>query len=453
MSRLFGTDGIRGQANRYPMDAETAVRVGRAVAVCFRGASNTAPVVVGRDTRKSGPMLESALVAGICSAGVDVFCAGVIPTPAVAVLTAQEGARAGIVISASHNPYEDNGIKIFDNSGYKLSDDRERELEQRILDDDWQRRQASSTSQTGIPVPLPDARRRYLEHLKRAFPRSEEPFSGISVVIDCANGATSEVAPLLFSELGMQCHVLSSTPDGTNINRGCGSEHPESVAAWISENGATAGLAFDGDGDRLVAVDETGGILSGDMILAVCADHFLRQQQSRGTAPVLVSTIMSNIGLTRALEKMGIRHERCAVGDREVVETMRRTGASIGGEDSGHLVFLENHTTGDGLLSALKLLEVVSRSGKPLSRLKRAMTAYPQILLAVPVREKPDLYSLVEVRNAIEAAESELGDRGRVVVRYSGTQPVCRVMVEGPTEEETRGHARRIASAVEKALG
>jgi phosphoglucosamine mutase len=448
MGILFGTDGIRGVANTYPMTAEMALRVGRALAVLFAPLDG-APFVIGRDTRVSGDMLAHALAAGICSMGSNVAMAGVLPTPGVAHLTRAAKGAAGIVISASHNPFQDNGIKIFTGDGYKLSDVPEAEIEALVLKADLAAR-AESIQATGRVRPVPDAGQRYVNFLIATAP-SGDFLSGRRIVLDCANGATSEVAPRLFSALGAAVITLFNEPDGRNINAGCGSQHPGALARQVVAEAADIGLAFDGDGDRLIAVDEKGEPLTGDQVLAVCAKGLQAAGRLKGGA--VVSTVMSNMGLEKALAEMGIAHHSAAVGDRQVLEKMRACGAVVGGEDSGHMIFLEDHTTGDGLLAALKLLEVVQTEGKPLSHLRRVMTVFPQLTLNVAVADKPPIETEPAISQAIRTAEAILNGRGRVLVRYSGTQALCRVMVEAPTREETERLCRQIADVVRGRLG
>ncbi len=446
MGKLFGTDGIRGKANEYPMTTETALRVGRAVAMRFGTSGGLTKIIVGRDTRLSGDMFEAAIVAGICSAGADAGLAGVIPTPAVAFLTSTLKADAGIVISASHNPFYDNGIKIFGADGFKLSDETEAHIEELVLDDAVDQR----ARPTGIVYRLDDALDANRTFLKNTWPQ-DRSIEGLKLVLDCANGATYRVAPALFSELGAGVSALGVSPDGRNINDHCGSEHTAGLIQEVVARGADVGLAFDGDGDRLIAVDETGEILSGDQILAICANAMHRN----GTLEnhVVVSTVMSNMGLGAALKDMQITHETAGVGDRYVVQKMIACGAVLGGEDSGHMIFLKDHTTGDGILTALKLLEAMQTEHKPLSVLRRIMTAYPQVLMNVEVHSKPEIESLTDLEAAIKKVESELAGQGRVLVRYSGTQPLCRVMVEGPDEEITRQYCMQLSDIISKNIG
>jgi len=448
MGKLFGTDGIRGRANEYPMTAEMALRVGRATARLFKRKGHNTRIVVGKDTRLSGDMIESALVSGICSMGADVLRVGVLPTPGIAFLTGSMRADAGIVVSASHNPYRDNGIKIFSGGGFKLPDETEEEIEKRILSDDPENL-ATLPADVGKISYIKDARGRYIVFLKSTFPKALT-LEGLRVVLDCSNGATSRVAPEAFSELGATVVTLFAEPNGVNINDGCGSQHTAHLAARVIREKAHAGFAFDGDGDRCIAVDEKGNIVTGDTMMAICA----RRMKEEGVLwnNRVVSTVMSNLGFHRAMKEMGIDVEIADVGDRYVLERMRATGAILGGEDSGHLIFLNHQTTGDGIVTALQLAAVIVREKSVLSRLAAVMTVYPQRLVNVEVREKSELETVPAVMTAIREAERKLGERGRVLVRYSGTQNLCRVMVEAPTEEETIRHCRKISQAVRKAL-
>ena len=448
MPRLFGTDGIRGVANQHPMTPEMAVKIGRAVAACFADTDHAA-VVIGRDTRQSGVMIESAIISGVCSQKSNVIPLGILPTPGVAKLTDALGGCAGVVVSASHNPHTDNGIKIFDGSGYKLSVDLERKLEN-LIQDDGQLTGLSGSTDTGTIRPAMNGTQRYMAFLKDTLP-DDLRFADLKVVLDCANGATFLMAPMLFGELGAATQSLFASPDGRNINDGCGSEYPEALAEAVKSSGADVGLAFDGDGDRLVAVDETGAVLTGDQVLAICARYM--KQQGGLTNNTVVSTVMSNMGLSVALQEMDIAHVVTDVGDRYVTEAMRSRGAMLGGEDSGHTVFLAHQTTGDGMLTGLKLLEVMAAEEKPLSELKKVMTVFPQVLINVDVVSKPELESVAEIQAAIADAEKSLQGKGRVLVRYSGTQPQCRVMVEGPTEQQTRQCCEQLAQVIREQIG
>ena len=447
MSQLFGTDGIRGVANAYPMTPEMALKIGKAVALIFKDKRST--VVIGKDTRISGDMLEYGVASGICSMGSDVFLAGILPTPGIAFLTASIGANAGIVISASHNPFYDNGIKIFKDNGYKISDDNESEIERLVLNENME--MLSKTIQnTGRIYTITDSEKKYSEFLKKSIPKQLN-FKEIKIVMDCSNGATYRVAPELFTELGADVELLSANPNGKNINDKCGSQHTEALIKAVKEQSADIGLAFDGDGDRLVAVDEKGDVVTGDRIITVCAKYLKQKERLKGNQ--VVTTVMSNLGLRLALKSMDIKHAFSKVGDRHVVEKMMSLGAVLGGEDSGHVIFLDHHTTGDGILTALKLIEVMKTESKPMSELSRAMTVFPQVLINVEVRHKPDLDAIPDIKDAIISMERRLGDEGRVLVRYSGTEPLCRVMVEGPNIDETNKYCQELADIIRKNIG
>jgi phosphoglucosamine mutase len=450
MGEFFGTDGIRGRANQHPLTPEMAVRIGRAIGIIFGDANGGPAIIIGRDTRRSGKMLEAAVAAGICSAGTNVLMARIIPTPGVAFLTRNQHAAAGVVISASHNPYEDNGIKLFNQDGVKLSDREETQIETLIREDASETLKDALGNQVGSIQTMKGSRKKYLAFLLRSIPRDFN-LNGMKIVMDCSNGAASAIAPSLFDTLGADLTVLSNQPNGTNINRECGSEHPVSLRRKVLEIGADLGLAFDGDGDRLIAVDESGTIITGDQLLAISA----RLLHSRGQLwnNVLVSTVMSNIGLKEALQSVGIRHLSSDVGDRHVMEKMTDCEAALGGEDSGHIIYRACHTTGDGLLSALKLVEAMKEEDRSLSAMARFMTVYPQTLINVPVNEKPAIATIAAVKGAIRKEEQTLGDKGRVLVRYSGTQQICRVMVEGPTQDAAENSAQNIAIAVADAIG
>jgi len=430
------------------MTAEMAMNIGRATAHIFKRKGHHPRIIIGKDTRISGYMIEYALVSGITSMGVDALLVGPLPTPGIAFLTTSMRADAGIVISASHNPFQDNGIKIFSGEGLKLTDDQENQIEELIFEN----RMISlrqNPSELGKAYRIDDARGRYIVFLKYTFPR-EYSLEGMKIVIDCANGATYRIAPETFVELGAHVKSLFVNPDGKNINLNCGSQHPETLAEEVVKTKADIGLAFDGDGDRLIAVDETGHILTGDQILVICAR--MMKKEGRLKNNLAITTIMSNLGLRIALKKMGIDHIMTQVGDRYVLEEMQARGANIGGEDSGHMIFLDHHTTGDGIITALQLISAMKKEGKPLSELVKVMKVYPQVLINVEVKDKPDLSKIPEINQIIKKAEEELRHMGRVLVRYSGTQPICRVMVEGPTPEVTRRYCHMIADIVREKL-
>lgn len=445
MGRLFGTDGIRGRANTYPITAEVALRCGQAVGM-FARASGKTLVVIGKDTRISGDMLEAALAAGIAAAGVDAGLAGIIPTPGVAFLTrCLDDVGAGIVISASHNPFEDNGIKIFKEGGVKLSDEEEEKIEAHISGKD-----AVSGDVVGKIVSISDSLERYANFLKEKFPVGN-PHGKLKLIIDASNGAASAICPQVFKPPYFDIQMIHAKPDGANINKDCGSQHTKDLSRQVIREKAHAGLAFDGDADRLIAVDENGNEITGDRILAICACH----AKDKGTLKnnTVVSTTMSNIGLTKALESKGIVHLKSDVGDRKVLEEMVRSGAVMGGEDSGHMIFLDAHSTGDGILTALKLLTVMVEKGRSLSHLAKIMTVYPQVLKNVKVdASRPDFTRIPPIANTIADAESKLSGRGRVLIRYSGTQPLLRVMVEGPEKQETLDLCDKICQSIQEHL-
>jgi phosphoglucosamine mutase len=449
MGKLFGTDGIRGVANEYPMTAEMALNIGRATAHLFKRKGHAPKILIGKDTRLSGYMFENALVSGISSMGVDAILVGVIPTPGIAFLTSSMRVDAGIVISASHNPFQDNGIKIFSDNGFKLPDEKELAIEDMIFANNMHKLHPSP-SELGKAYRMDDARGRYIVFLKHSFPR-EFTLEGTKVVLDCANGATYRVAPDTFFELGAEVTTLFDDPDGKNINVSCGSQHPETLAAEVLKKGADAGFAFDGDGDRLIAVDEKGAVLTGDQIIAVCAN--VMKKEGSLTNNLVVRTVMSNIGLSVALKNMQVDSVMTKVGDRYVLEEMQAKGGAIGGEESGHIIFLQHHTTGDGILTALQVLSAMKKEGKPLSELSKIMQVFPQSLINVDTKSRPEISTVPEIVSVIKAVEQKLGDKGRVLVRYSGTQNMCRVMVEGPTKEETIEYCKQIADVVRAKLG
>jgi len=447
--QLFGTDGVRGVANVHPMTAEVALQLGRAAAYLFKDGERRHRIIIGKDTRLSGYMIESALVAGICSMGVDAYVVGPMPTPGIAFLTSSMRADAGVVISASHNPYQDNGIKFFSRDGFKLPDEMEMQIES-LLDSGRIDALRPVADEVGKAYRIDDARGRYIVFLKYAFPRDLD-LNGMKIVLDCANGAAYKVAPTVLEELGAQVIRLGVNPDGMNINAGCGSLHPEVMAQAVREQGADLGIALDGDADRVIFVDEHGDEVDGDKIMAICAVDMLgRNELQRKT---LVATVMSNMGLDIAIAAAGGKVIKTDVGDRYVVEAMRKGGYNLGGEQSGHMIFLDHNTTGDGMVSALQVLAILQRSGKRLSELARVMQTLPQVLLNVRVAKKVPLTELSEVQKAIAAVEADLGNRGRVLVRYSGTEALLRVMIEGENETKIREQAQQIADAVERQIG
>ena len=448
MGELFGTDGVRGVANEYPMTAEMALNIGRATAHLFKRKGHTPRIIIGKDTRISGYMLENALVSGICSMGVNALLVGPLPTPGIAFTTNSMRADAGIVISASHNPFQDNGIKIFSHEGLKLPDEKELEIEKLIFSNKMHTLHPSH-SELGKASRMDDARGRYIVFLKNTFPK-QHTLEGTKIVLDCAHGATYRVAPDTFFELGADVISLFDEPNGENINANCGSQHPETLAEEVIKNKADVGFAFDGDGDRCIAVDEKGTVLTGDQIMASCA----KEMKKEGTLNnnLVVCTVMSNIGFGIALKELGIEQEATKVGDRYVLEEMQAKGSVIGGEESGHVIFLDHHTTGDGIITALQVLAAMKKAQKPLSELAQVMKVFPQKLINIDVKSKPELSAIPEIQQIIEGVEKQLGDKGRVLVRYSGTQNMCRVMVEGPTDEETEKYCRHIVDVIQKKL-
>jgi len=432
------------------MTAEMALEIGRATAyVCKKHAKRRHAIVIGKDTRLSGYMLESALTAGICSMGVDVYLVGPMSTPGIAFITRSMRADAGMVVSASHNPYQDNGIKIFSRDGFKLADAEEDEIEDLIVSGRI-RDIRPTADEIGKAHRIDDAAGRYIVFCKNTFPE-DQSLEDMKIVLDCANGATYRVAPTIFSELGASVCTIHCNPDGTNINDRCGSQYPDDLISRMQETGADIGLAFDGDGDRLIAVDERLNRITGDHILAICARLYREKGLLKNN--LVVATIMSNFGLFAALKKMGIQVESAKVGDRYVLEMLREKGGAVGGEESGHVIFLNHHTSGDGIISALQLLWAMRYYGRSLSELAEILILSPQKIVNVSVGQKPPLDSIPALQKAIREAEAELGDSGRVLIRYSGTQAVCRIMVEGPTEQLTARLAGRLADEVKKHVG
>jgi phosphoglucosamine mutase len=448
MGTLFGTDGIRGEANRYPMNAETAFLVGQAVTYLFRREGHKTRIVIGKDTRISGYMLESSLEAGITSMGGNPYLVGVLPTPGISFITQSMRADAGIVISASHNPYEDNGIKIFGRDGFKLSDREEDKIEELVLEKKLTRF-LPKAKDMGQAFRLEDAHGRYIVFVKNTFSK-ELSMEGMKIVLDTANGATYRVAPEVFFELGAEIKVINNTPNGLNINDGCGSQYPQGLSRKVLEIGADVGFAFDGDGDRLIAVDEKGGILTGDQILIICGKMF--KEENRLKNNLLVGTVMSNFGFCQACKRYGIDYHLSKVGDRYVLEDMVKLGANLGGEESGHTIFLDYHTTGDGIITAIQVVSAMLKTGKKLSELSKLMEMYPQKVVSVEVKEKKEIENIPELREQIERIRRELKGEGRVLVRYSGTQNVLRIMVEGPDLDKVEAYCQALYETSKKYL-
>ncbi|MCM3540783.1 phosphoglucosamine mutase [Priestia endophytica] len=446
MGKYFGTDGVRGVANSE-LTPELAFRVGRFGGYVLTKDMERPKVLIGRDTRVSGHMLEGALVAGLLSIGAEVMRLGVISTPGVAYLTKATGAQAGVMISASHNPVQDNGIKFFGSDGFKLSDEQEEEIEALLnsTEDTLPRPTGADLGQVNDYF---EGGQKYLQYLKQSV---DEDFSDIHVALDCAHGATSSLAAHLFADLEAEISTMGASPNGTNINDGVGSTHPEVLAEFVKEKGADVGLAFDGDGDRLIAVDEKGQIVDGDQIMYICAKYLNEQGMlNEGT---VVSTVMSNLGFYKALEEHSVKSVKTAVGDRYVVEEMKKNGYNLGGEQSGHIIFLDYISTGDGMLSAIQLVNIMKVTKKSLSELASEMKKFPQILQNVRVTDKHNVTSNGKVKNIIEEVEQEMGDNGRVLVRPSGTEPLVRVMVEAPTDKECKEYVDRIVKVVVDEMG
>jgi len=447
--KIFGTDGVRGRANTPPMTVEIALALGRAAGKIFRSHNAKHRVVIGKDTRLSCYMFENALISGLCSMGVDTLMLGPFPTPGVAFITRAYRADAGIVISASHNPFYDNGIKFFSSEGFKLPDTWEKEMEELIKTNSFEDC-LPQDADIGKNAKINDADGRYIEFIKATFPRGRS-LKGLKIALDCANGATYKVAPMVFRELDANVFAYGVTPNGLNINEGCGSLHPEIVQKGVIDHRADIGIALDGDGDRVILVDENAQIVDGDTILAICAKDMHRKGLLKNNR--LVATVMSNFGFLKAMENEGIEVIKSAVGDRYVIQEMLKHDAILGGEQSGHLIFLENNTTGDGLVSALQVLRIMTETDSKLSDLASIVKRYPQSCINVRVRSKPPLENLVKMNKAKNEAESSLSNTGRVLVRYSGTENICRVMVEGPKQKQVDIIAKSIADAVHSEIG
>ncbi|ALC92585.1 phosphoglucosamine mutase [Bacillus sp. FJAT-18017] len=446
MGKYFGTDGVRGVANSE-LTPELAFRLGRFGGFVLTKDKDRPKVIIGRDTRISGHMLEGALVAGLLSIGAEVMRLGVISTPGVAFLTKALGAQAGVMISASHNPVQDNGIKFFGPDGFKLSDEQEAEIE-KLMDlpsDELPRPVGGELGQVNDYF---EGGQKYLQYLKQTV---DEDFSGIHVALDCAHGATSSLATHLFADLDADISTMGASPNGLNINAGVGSTHPEALAAFVKEKGADIGLAFDGDGDRMIAIDENGEVVDGDQILYICGKYL--KEQNRLKHSTVVSTVMSNLGFYKALEKNGIQSAQTAVGDRYVVEEMKKNGFNLGGEQSGHIIFLDYNTTGDGLLTGLQLVNIMKTTKKPLSELANEFKKFPQLLVNVRVTDKHHVTDNEKVKAIIEEVEKEMAGDGRILVRPSGTEPLVRVMAEAPTEEQCSNYVNRIVKVVKEEMG
>lgn len=447
--KIFGTDGVRGTANVHPMTSEMALQLGRAISYVFQNGNKGHGIVIGKDTRLSGYMLETALASGICSMGSNVMLVGPLPTPGIAFITQGMRADAGVVISASHNSYQDNGIKFFDGDGFKLPDELEAQMENLISTGDIDHHRPTAEN-IGKAIRIDDAPGRYVEFLKGTVPKGLN-FNGLKIVLDCSHGSGYKVAPAVFSELGAKVIAIGVNPDGKNINGGCGSTHPELMARLVVEHGADLGIALDGDADRIIMADERGAIVDGDHILAMCAQHmFGAGKLAKNT---VVSTVMGNLGLDFALKSMGINVVRTSVGDRYVIQAMRNGGFNLGGEQSGHLIFLDYNTTGDGILSGLQAMTILREKDQPLSIAKQVFTPFPQVLTNVKVKQKKDFSQIPAIANSVKLLEQELGNRGRLVLRYSGTEMLARIMIEGENHDKISNMANGLADEIHRHLG
>jgi len=447
--KLFGTDGIRGVANVDPMTGEVALQLGRAIAHLFKDVKGRHRIVVGKDTRLSGYMLETALASGICSMGADVMLVGPLPTPGIAFITTSMRANAGVVISASHNPFYDNGIKIFSHDGFKLPDRMEHQIEDLVLSNHLHSLRPTAKA-VGKAYRIDDAVGRYVVFLKNTFP-NDLTLDGLRIALDCANGAAYRVAPAVFEELGAEVIPIGVDPDGENINADCGSLHPGVVSRLVLEKGADIGIALDGDADRIIFVDRHGNLVDGDRILAICSLQRLSEKQLKKNT--LVTTVMSNMGLDRAVNAAGGKVVRTQVGDRYVVEEMVRGDYNLGGEQSGHTIFLDYNTTCDGVLTALQVLAIMKQKERPLDELSRVMEPLPQVLYNVKVKHKKDLCGFQEIEEGISKIEKSLSRSGRILIRYSGTEPLLRIMVEGEDEAKLHQYAQDLVKLVKKHLG
>ncbi|MDI6785323.1 MAG: phosphoglucosamine mutase [bacterium] len=446
MNKFFGTDGIRGVANIYPMDPETILKIGRACASVFKSKGQSR-IIIGRDTRISGTMIENALVAGLTSMGTICMKAEVLPTPAIAYLVKKLGCEAGIIISASHNPMPDNGIKIIGNDGLKLLDELEERIENNIENERIKKEVIGSD--IGYEEDVKDANSLYIQFLKSIL--KVKNLNNIKVVLDCAHGATSLIAPKLFKELGAQIIPINNAPNGTNINFKCGSLYPEVASKAVLKHNADIGISFDGDGDRLIAIDEKGNVIDGDFIMLICANYLKEKNMLKNN--LLIITQMSNFGLEKALKELDINFIRTKVGDRYVIREMINRDAMIGGEQSGHIIFRDISNTGDGIVSALRLIEIMVAKNKPLSKLASIMKRYPQVLSNIKIREKRGFEEMPDVKKAIMEGEKKIGNNGRILVRYSGTEFLARVMVEGNSQEKIIKIVKSISGAIEKCIG
>ena len=445
--KIFGTDGIRGVTNTYPMTPEISLALGKALTKHLsEKTGGHVKILVGKDTRLSGYVFEQAIASGITSMGADVLLVGPLPTPAIAFLTSNMRATAGVVISASHNPYTDNGIKIFDSNGFNLPDKTEIEIENMVLG----KERTSPPSLTGKAKRIEDAVGRYIVFLKNTFPK-DLTLDGLRIVVDCANGAAYKVAPIIFEELGAQIITIGTEPNGTNINVNCGSLRPEILSEEVVRSGSDIGIALDGDADRVVFCDENGNEVDGDHVLAICSSEMMETETL--STDTVVATQMSNMALENYLNEKGLKLERTRVGDRYVVEAMRKLGANLGGEKSGHMLFLDHSTTGDGLLASLQILSIMKKKGRSLSELAGIISMFPQILNSLEIKEKKPFEQIPGLVELVRESEKILGGKGRINLRYSGTEPLARVMVEGEDETLINGIASRVSSVISENIG
>lgn len=450
MGKLFGTDGIRATANVYPMVPELALLIGKAAANYFKehSGNGTPKIVIGKDTRLSGYMIESALTSGIVSMGANVLLVGPMPTPAIAHLTKSLNAEAGIVISASHNPSQDNGIKIFNEDGFKLDEKVEEQIEKLVLEEKMKSVYAPATK-IGKAYRIDDAKGRYIEFAKSSI--KSESLEGMKIVLDCANGAAYDVAPKIFSELGAKVIVMNSKPDGQNINLNCGATHPQEMQKKVLEEKADLGIALDGDADRVIVSDEKGNFVDGDHIMAICVNNLM--EKNRLDENSVVVTVMTNLGFDKAMQKLGVKIFKTAVGDKYVIDEMRKRKIVLGGEQSGHIIFSKYSTTGDGIITALQLLKIMKEKKEKLSKLATIMKSFPQILVNVCVKEKIEFNEMPSVKKAIQEVEEKLSGNGRTLIRYSGTENLARIMIEGENQKQIEEYANKIAEEIKKEIG
>lgn len=449
MRKFFGTDGVRGLANQFPMTPELALALGQAIAHHFKHEKTTHRIIIGKDTRRSSYMIEQAIAAGVCSMGSNAVLTGPLPSPAVAFLTKAMRADAGIMISASHNPFHDNGIKFFDRDGYKLNDEIELKLE-KFIEEKLEKMERPTGAEIGKAFRIEDAQGRYIEFVKKSFPRKLS-LDGLKIVVDCAHGAAYQIAPNALWELGAEVISVAVKPNGTNINKDCGAVHPEEMKKAVLEHNADVGIALDGDADRVVMCDEKGNLVDGDQVIALCALQLLEENRLRKNT--VVGTIMTNLGVENFLKDRGISMVRTTVGDRYIIEEMKNENFSLGGEPSGHVIFLDHATTGDGLVAALQVLATIVKEKRPLSALVKSIPLYPQVKSNIRVKEKKPLESVPEIKAALDSLDQRLNGLGRSVVRYSGTEPLLRLMIEGKEKTVIKNELEKLSAIILQYLG